>query len=191
MVIKVLWRVFRNARYSIMATGVAFMVLSATLLLPNLPAIRQIFATDVISFGAKFSFLFSLYGTLFTNFNVLSALNLILIAVFFGVNISLVTYYIRRQQIASKNAKVHAASLGGIISGILGIGCAACGSVVLTALLGAFGGGGFILLLPFHGAEFGLMGVILLAVSIYYVCARINDPLVCRMNSRATSVDGA
>lgn len=190
MIISVLLRVFRNTRYTLMAGGVAFMVLSATLLLPNLGAITQVFAAGSVSLSAKLSFLVSLYGTILTNFNLLSATNLVLIAVLFGVNISLVTYYIRRQQVASSNTKVHAASMGGLVSGVLGIGCAACGSIILTALLGTFGAGSFIVLLPFHGAEFGLIGIALMLASIYYVSARINDPLVCRLNSRPSTVDG-
>ena len=102
-----------------------------------------------------------------------------MVAVLFGINIALLTYYIRRRQEKTGNTKASLASLGGIVSAGLGIGCAACGSVVLTSLLGMFGAGSLLLLLPLHGAEFGIVGLILLLVSIRYLIKRIQDPLVC------------
>lgn len=190
MICGVLKRVFGQVRYAVLAFGIAAMVLSASLLLPNLGLITQVFDTKGITLATKLSFFFGLYGSLFTNFDLLSAGNLLLISVLFGTNIALLIYYIRRQQIAMGNTSLHFASVGGLISGLFGIGCAACGSVILTALLGTFGASGFIVFLPFHGAEFGLIGVIFLLVSIYYLIKRINDPLICRLYSlRTTSID--
>jgi hypothetical protein len=179
---RVFQRVFGQLRYAVLSGGISLLVLSGTLLLPSLGTITAVF-TSSVSASAKTTFLFSLYGTLFTNFSLFSALNLLLIATLFGINITLLVYYIRRQQLASRNLTAHATSLGGLVSGLLGIGCAACGSVILTALLGMFGASGFLLLLPLHGAEFGLIGVIFLVISIRYLVRRIDDPLVCRLDS--------
>jgi hypothetical protein len=183
----VLQRVFGQLRYTVLASSIALLVLSGSLLLPNLGAITQVFGTDGIGIWAKATFLVTLYGTLFTNFSLLSALNLLLISTLFGINIALLVYYIRRQQVASANMTAHVTSIGGLVSGLLGIGCAACGSVILTALVGTFGASGFLVLLPFHGAEFGLLGVVFLVISIRYLIHRINDPLVCRLHSSRTA----
>ncbi|MBP6881244.1 MAG: hypothetical protein KBC35_01320 [Candidatus Pacebacteria bacterium] len=183
----VLKRVFGQLRYTMLASGIALLVLSGSLLLPNLGAITQVFGTDGIGIWAKLTFFVTLYGTLFTNFSLLSAFNLVLISFLFGINIALLVYYIRRQQIASANMTAHVTSIGGLVSGLLGIGCAACGSVILTALVGTFGASGFLILLPFHGAEFGLLGVVFLVISIRYLIRRINDPLVCRLHSSRTA----
>lgn len=190
MVRSVLKRVFSQLRYTVLASSIAMIVLSASLLLPNLGVITQVFGTSGLNVLSKLSFFLTLYGTLFTNYSLLSAVNLILISVLFGINIALLVYYIRRQQVASANVTAHMTSLGGLVSGLLGIGCAACGSVVLTALLGTFGASGFLVLLPFHGAEFGLLGVVFLGLSIRYLIKRINDPMVCRLySSRTAPVD--
>jgi len=101
------------------------------------------------------------------------------VAILFGINISLLTFYIRKRQVASKNKKVHLTSLGGFASAVLGIGCAACGSIVLSALLSTFGAGTLIVMLPLHGLEFGLVGIILLLFSNRYLIKRIEDPLIC------------
>jgi uncharacterized membrane protein len=68
-----------------------------------------------------------------------------------------------------------------MISAVFGIGCAACGSVILTAILGIAGTGALLTWLPLHGLEFGVVGIILLSFSIYYLAKRINDPLVCKV----------
>jgi hypothetical protein len=175
----VLRRVFRHVRYILGAVGVAFTVLSAALLLPNLSVIIQVVFSGSVSFSTKISFVASLYGSLFTNFTLLSVSFVVLTAGLFGINIALLTYYIRRRQIKSDNTEHHLASIGGIVSAAFGIGCAACGSVVLTAVFALFGGGGLLLLLPFNGAEFGMFGILLLLFSIYYLIRRIQDPIVC------------
>jgi len=65
------------------------------------------------------------------------------------------------------------------VSGIFGVGCAACGSVIVSSLLLLVGAGGVLTILPFHGAEFGVLGIIFLWFSIYQLSKRIDDPLVC------------
>ncbi len=163
----------------VIASGVAFVVLSAALLLPNYDSIVQVTTSDSVNLGVKLSFLASLYGSLITNFTLISAGYLLTTAILFGINISLLIYYIRRQQVKSDNIAAHLTSLGGIVSATFGIGCAACGSIILTALLTTFGAGGLILWLPFHGVEFSVLGIILLCFSVYYLSKKISNPLVC------------
>lgn len=179
MILDVFGRVFRNARYAQLAIVVAFIVLSAALLLPNTNLIAQIYNSDSLSVVGKMSFILDIYGSIFTNFTTLSAFTTITTSVLFGINISLLLYYIRRRQSAATGRSAEWSSLGGIISGVFGVGCAACGSVVLSTLLTTFGAGGLIALLPFHGAEFGILGLLLLSASIWYLTKRINDPLIC------------
>ncbi|NCN11887.1 hypothetical protein GW937_01030 [Candidatus Kaiserbacteria bacterium] len=175
----VLKRVFRYPRYFVGASFVAFLVFSAALLLPNWSAIVQVVSSGAVSVSDKLLFLFTLYGTLTTNFTFFSIVLLTFTAISFGLNIALLTFYIRRRQEASRGTVAQFASLGGLFSALLGIGCAACGSVVLTAVLGLFGATGLLLLLPFGGAEFGVLGIILLIISIRYLLRRIDDPIIC------------
>jgi hypothetical protein len=179
MTVDVLKRVFRHPRYQIGAVLVMFAVLSAGMLFPNWAIFKQIVFSSSVGLWSKLEFVFSLYGSLTTNFTVWSGLYLVLIAVLFGINIALLTFYIRRRQEASMGKRAQLASLGGIVSASLGIGCAACGSVIITSVLALFGATGLLTLLPFHGQEFGVLGLILLLVSIWYLMQRINDPIVC------------
>jgi hypothetical protein len=178
-VLPVAKRVFRHRRYMLWATGVALLVVSAGTLLPNLDALGAVWSSSAVSVSFKLAFLFSLYGSLFSNFTVLSMIYLLLTAVLFGINIAFLTFYIRRRRGKGPNVTAPLASLGGLVASMFGIGCAACGSVIITAVLSIFGGAGLLLMLPFHGAEFGLIGLVLLLVSISYLAKRIEDPLTC------------
>ncbi len=182
MVLIVLKTVFLHVRYIIGSIGVALAVLSVALLLPNKEVLWQVFSSSAVTLVVKLNLLLSLYGSLFTNYSFFSISSLVITAVLFGINVAFLAYYIRRRQQKAKNTSTHLASIGGLISAALGIGCAACGSIVLTAALGLFGSGGLILLLPLHGSEFGVLGIILLLWSINNLANRINDPLVCPLD---------
>tara|TARA_B100002051_G_scaffold276795_1_gene328271 strand:- start:1763 stop:2239 length:477 start_codon:yes stop_codon:yes gene_type:complete len=158
------------------------MVVSAALLLPNIGLIQQILTSDAIGWLDKGSFFLSLYGSLKTNFTVWSAAYLIVVALLFGLNIALLVYYIRRRQGPVTEKKAQIASIGGAVSAFLGIGCAACGSVVLTAVFGLAGAGAVLTFLPLHGLEFGLVGIFSLSLAIRYLAKKINDPLVCPLS---------
>jgi len=176
----VLLRVFRKPQYSGVALIVALILMGSALLLPNRQLLVGVLASDSIGFASKFSFVWSLLGSISTNFSPFSAAYLILVAVMFGINIALLIYYIRRRQLKDSDKSVQLANLGGAVSALFGIGCMACGSVVLTALFGIFGAGAVIAFLPLHGFEFGIIGIALLSFSIYYIIKRVNDPLVCQ-----------
>jgi hypothetical protein len=94
----------------------------------------------------------SLYGSLGTNFSFLSAAYTILIALLFGLQVTLLTYYIRsvRSRVTTLT-NVGASGIGGLVSGFFGIGCAACGTFLLSSILALFGAGGALAWLPFGG----------------------------------------
>ena len=175
----VLSRVFKSGKSVLLTAVVSFSVMSLALVMPNLPALKQVFESTAVTSVFKTGFLFSLYGSLFTNFTFWSAIFLVLLAALFGVNVSLLTYYVRCQKSSSNSYSIQLSTWGGFISGLFGVGCAACGSVILTAFLGTIGAGGLLLLLPFHGAEFGIIGLLLLCASIRYLIKKIAEPLVC------------
>ena len=179
MLLSVLGRVFSQVRYIQIAILVAVPALSVAILLPNVSVILQVLRSPSVDIGSKLSFLGSMYGTFLTNFTLFSAFYTLVIVILFGVNSALLTYYIRRRQAAVSNTSGHAAGILGVVSAIFGVGCAACGSVIISSVLVLVGAGGLLALLPFHGAEFGVLGAVLLAVSVYQLSKRIDDPLVC------------
>ena len=172
-------QVFRNVRYGIIAGLVALLVFVLATWLPNLGLVWQITKSSTIAFSDKFGFLLSLVGSIQTNFTVVSASYTIIIAFLFGINIAMLTYYIRKQKTVFKGAGAMA-GFGGIVSGMFGIGCAACGSFLLTPLLALAGAGGALTFLPFGGEEFGFLGVGLLGFSVITTGRKIQAPLICK-----------
>jgi hypothetical protein len=179
MVFSVLQRVFTEARYTQIAALLAVVALSTAILIPNTAIIVQVFQSTEIRLVAKFAFLGRMYGILFTMFTIFAALYTVVISILFGINSSLLVYYIRRRQTNVSNTSGHTAGVFGVVSGLFGVGCAACGSVIVSGLLALVGAGGLLALLPLHGAEFGVLGVMLLSYSVYQLSKRISDPLVC------------
>lgn len=183
MAFNVFRKVFTKIPYILLAALIAFVALSVAILVQNTAIIIRVFQSSELVLSAKFAFLGSMYGLLFTNFTVFSALYTVSIALLFGINSALLTYYIRRRQSQTirSNTSGHTAGILGTVSGVFGVGCAACGSVIISGLLSLVGAGWLLALLPLRGAEFGLLGMILLSYSVYQLCKRINDPLVCAM----------
>ncbi len=165
--------------YFTLVIVVGFLVFTSAIIIPNVAAISSVFQSSA-TLSTKFQFVFSLYGSIGTNFTLISAAYTVLIATFFGIQIALLTYYIRKVRGGVTRIKgLSAMGLGGVISGALGIGCAACGTFVLTSVLALFGGAGVLAYLPFGGEEFGIIGVGLLTYSIYLLLKRIDKPLTC------------
>src|SRR3546814_17586283 len=68
-----------------------------------------------------------------------------------------------------------AASFGGLATGLFGVGCAACGTFVLSPALTLVGISGLIAQLPFGGEGFGVLGVGMLGLSLVLPERRIAE----------------
>ena len=97
----------------------------------------------------------------------------------FGVNISMFVFYLRRRISSESSAGI---SMGGIVLGLLGVGCASCGSVILSTIFGLTAASGFLGILPLRGQEFGLIGFILILYSIIILSQKISNPLICNVS---------
>lgn len=164
--------VFQSKRNIILALILALVVLLFSIWLPNLELVGKTILSPKLDFEEKLLFLFSSLAMLKSNFSLLSASLTILISILFGINVVLIVSYFRKQ---IANQKILGTSFLGIFSGFLGIGCAACGSVILSSILGTAATFGFIAKLPFRGQEFGILAVFLLLFSILTILKRINN----------------
>ena len=180
MLLTTLYRIGRRPAYS----GLFFGTLSATLLaialFPNAALVSKVAAAEV-ALHTKVAALLALVSSLPATFSTTTLVIAISFAVLLAFNVTILTYYLQRRRKGTRGTKrLGATSLGGIVSGVLGLGCAACGSIVLSALVSTFGGVGLLALLPFGGGEFAVVGLGLLVLSSYVLLTHINDPLVCR-----------
>lgn len=174
--------IFTRPAYALIASMVGVTVFSVAVWLPNLKLIGTVITSSTATTIEKVQLLMSLYGGITTNFTLVSALYTILIAILFGVYSALFVYYIRTMQAKSNDAvSVSALGVGGVVSGFFGIGCAACGTFILTSLLTFGGASTFLTLLPLGGQEFGFLGVGLLTYAVYSLLKKLNEPSVCNI----------
>ena len=147
--------------------------------LPNIGLVTEILFSSG-SLSERIALPVSLLGSISTNFTTLSASFVIAIAVLLGINVAMTTFFIRHR-ISSVRQSGAATGFIGTVSGMLGVGCAGCGSILLTTVLAWVGAGALIRLLPLQGEEFGIIGVILLAISIFLTAKQIDNPVVCKI----------
>lgn len=162
-------KTLKTPRSLLIAIGVSALVFAFAVWLPNL-RLLAIVATGDAALADKIALPLNLLASITTNFTLLSALYTIVIAILTGINVAFIVELIRAKQMFAGGA---AAGASGIVAGALGIGCAACGSLVLTALTGTILGTGALALLPFGGGEFGIVGVGLLGYSTYLLSKQI------------------
>jgi len=181
MIPDALQKVFRKPAYVVLALCVSALVFVFAVWLPNIRLVAGVVSSPDVPFVNKFELALSLLGSIGTNFTPLSATYTIVIAVLFGMYIAMITYFLKRR-IKEVGQTGVATGLLGIMSGVLGVGCAACGSFLLTSLT-LVGAGGVLSFLPLGGSEFGIIGAILLAVAVYMTAKKIVDPAVCKIEN--------
>ncbi|MDO8572603.1 MAG: hypothetical protein Q7S11_02405 [bacterium] len=180
--IRIIKNILRHPAYIAISLGVAFTAFAFVMWLPNISFISSVFENMNVSWSDKIIFLFILLESITTNFTVLGAFSTVLIALLFGIQIALTAYLlIERSFIVAGKSTV--ASATGVGMGLLGIGCSACGSLILTAILPAIGVSGVLALLPLGGAEFSLLGVLMIALSVFFTARYIMRPAVCNPKS--------
>lgn len=166
--------VFSRPRLVLLAVAVGAAVLVLATWLPNAKLVWQIASSSSISFADKARVLAALIGSIGTNFTAFSATTTIATAALFGANLAAIAYLVsQRRQSSNAGTKQGAASLLGLASGMLGVGCAACGTVLLGPVLSLLGGAGLVALLPFGGEEFSLLGIGLLTAALVLTARQI------------------
>jgi hypothetical protein len=175
--IEALREAFQNWWNLLLASCVAIAAFFFAVWLPNFALIRTVLGGNHIPLDAKLGILASLLGGIATNFTILSAGYTILGSLLLGIYAAMIIHYLRMQK--SVAGSTLAIGIGGAASGVIGVGCAACGSFLLTGILSAIGASGALALLPFGGNEFGILAIILLGTSIILVARKISEPLIC------------
>lgn len=180
MVFQALQKVFRKPIYVVLALVVSASAFVLAVWLPNIRLVAGVVSSPDVPFVSKIQLPLSLLGSITTNFTLLSASYTIAIAILFGIYIAMTIYFLKRR-IKEVGQSVIATGFLGIGSSVLGVGCAACGSFLLTSILSLVGASGALALLPLGGSEFGIIGVILLVISINITSKQIRNPAMCKI----------
>lgn len=169
-----------SPRYLILTLGVAFVVLSFLIFVPNRMLVWFGLSQGGGGVVADLGFLLAFYGSLLTNFTPLAATVAVVTALLLGLNVALLIYYVRLMRGGKRSVfVVSGLSIGGLVSAVFGIGCAVCGSIILTSVLGLVGASGLLLLLPYGGEEFSFLAIGLLLYATTLLLRRIEAGRVC------------
>lgn len=169
--------VMKRWHYVVLALLVSLLLFLFAIWLPNLSFVREITFSPFFTITEKISILLSSLGAFQTNLRPFGRLVLVTAVLLFGLNVSLFSFYIKRRVKLEKEAGM---SIGGMLAGLIGIGCASCGSFILASIFGMSASAAFIGLLPFRGQEFGILGIIILGLSIILIAKKIQEPLICK-----------
>jgi hypothetical protein len=142
---------------------------------PNLPLIGQIFGSDN-SLYDKAIFVFYLCGSFFTNQSVVSVILSTSTIILFGTTTALIVDVYSAKRGLSRS--VGALSFVGTLAGLFGIGCAACGSLLLAALLAQFGVAS-LHFLPWNGIEISFVSIMVLVYVNWRLLQESEKPAVC------------
>lgn len=160
-------RIATQPRTLIVTISVAVLFLAIIALMPN----RQLIFSfpESYSLSTKIGIIISLFGSLWTNFTLTSLIAYIAIAILTGLNIAFVFNQVGKR---AKMYKESGAGIMGMIAGMLGVGCAACGSVVLSSLIGIGATSQLIGFFPLKGFEFTILSLLLLLGSTYFLARK-------------------
>lgn len=179
-------QVFVHPAYIALAGALAILAFLLAVWFPNLGLIREVFFASSVPLAAKLEIALSLLGGIGTNFSLLSAGYTIAIAVLFGMIAAMIAYLLKRRGVAAAGHNIAIGS-GGVMTGIVGVGCAACGSLILGAVVPSLGLAGALAALPLNGEEFGILSVVLLFGSLLLVSKSIGESVACPLVRSAKS----
>lgn len=174
-------KVFRNWQYGFLAITVSSAAFAFATWYPNFGLMLRTIVSPNLPLVDRILFPIGLLGTIRTSFSVFSATYTITLVILLGMSIAMIVFAFRRRASTLRPRKGVAATFLGTMSGLLGIGCAACGSLLLAPLLATTGGVALLTALPLRGGEFGLLGVLLLMFSIYVTAREIQTPVACKI----------
>lgn len=172
--VHVLGEIFRRPRYIAIAVLGALAMLSFAAWFPNFGLVGTILMSEKFSVAEKISFVFNSYSNLMTSFSAMGSTLTIATAVLLGVNVGMMVYYLSESRGRMKLADGKM-TFAGTIGGMLGVGCASCGSLILSMV----GLSGAIALFPLRGLEFSIAAVLLLIASMAYTAKRIHSVGIC------------
>ncbi|OIO48705.1 MAG: hypothetical protein CO042_03880 [Parcubacteria group bacterium CG_4_9_14_0_2_um_filter_41_8] len=148
---------------------------------PNALLIKHILLSENVSVVGKIAFLWHSLGYFTENFTWYSQMIVVFVSVLSGINVAMLLFYLKRKISQDRVAGI---GLLGTVVGMFGFGCLACNSVILSSVIGISATAGFVGILPFGGSEIGVIGIILLVISIALVSRKISNPSACKINSK-------
>lgn len=172
--------VFRQPRYVALAFILGSVIGASIVWLSSYRLIWFTLTSDIFDWPARLKILWTALGVFATNFTLASQIMIVVVAMLSGVNIAMLIFYFKRAAMQ----RASGASALGLVIGTFGVGCSACGSVVLSSVFGVTTASALVSWLPFRGVEFGSLSLMLILGSIYIIAKKIHSPAACPMKKR-------
>ena len=157
--------IFRGGRYlalALAASAVAFMGIAV---FSQARLLAGIIPDGEIALAKKVEIIFAIPYGMLTDMTANSLMTLA-ITVLFGVSVAGIVYYFQLYRATAVSA-MSAFSAGGVASGIIALGCAACGSLVFGFLASFFSASSLLIFIPYQSIVFGTLSIMMLGVSLY------------------------
>ncbi len=177
-IIKSLQEVFARPSYGFLVLLFAILIGAIMTWLSSFDVIKLAISSETLTFLGKLKLIFLSLGSFATNFTLSSQVMVVLVSLLAGINMAMLIFYLRKNKAVRKSAKT---SVLGLIVGTLGVGCSACGSVILSSIFGISASFVFMSYLPLGGMEFGLIGIALVIFSIYNIANKMQSSLTCKV----------
>jgi len=172
--------IINNWKYVLLTLFVSMGILTIVIGIQNWQLLSSLWSAEFGTSWQKLVLTLTLYVSIGTNFTLLAGFTTVITSVLFGTSVALLIYYTKTvQNMPTRMTGIGISGFGGMISGLFGIGCAACGTFLFSQMLFLFGAGWLLTWLPLKGEEFGLLGVILLIYTNYLLVKKIREPLIC------------
>lgn len=164
--------------FVVLALLITMILVAINSLLPQRDLMATIFTSESFDWAARAKIVGSLLLTFGVNVTLTGKVLFAIITITAGISISLLVYYLKNR---IKFDLAGGTSTLGIFLSLIGVGCASCGSVILSSVIGLSATGAFVGFLPLQGLEIGLLSLSLLMWSIYSVSKKIQNPLLCKV----------
>jgi len=171
-------RVFRRLPYLILAAGIAGAAYALIAWIPLINLLITIFFYPNGSIGANTADSVHLLTASLFELRATDALYAGGLSILIGINSAILLFYYRLNRGFPSHFGA-SAGIVGAISGILGFGCAACGSLFFTALVAAIAGTGLAARVAPDALWLQATGIALLLFSIWRLSRSIAQPNTC------------
>ena len=165
----------KDSRAIIIIFTIVFLLL--LLITENGKPAFDVFGFDTIPISNRISLAFSTLFDIKTTFTAGALILAVLGSFLGGINISLAYTYMRLRGEILLHSGLYSGI--GLLFAFFGVGCAACGTALLSVILGFFGFSAMLQVLPYQGQEIGYIGLIFLCIATYTLARKVAVPNVC------------
>ena len=165
----------KDSRLVIILATIIFLLL--LLLVQNGPSAFSLLGLDALPLARRIPLFLSSLFDITSTFTVSGFVLAIFGSLLGAINMSLAYTYMKiRGQIILKSGLYSGI---GLLFAFFGVGCAACGTALVSVLISFFGLTAMLQVLPYQGQEIGYIGLLVLCIATYSLSRKVMAPAVC------------